>query len=258
MASEPGTFQVRDRTRLVHDYHYDDQRPGKPLHLVLPGALIALTSLALIIYILHAVIVKGPELGLRPNQGYPLVLVLAFVYIGGAYLFSYGYELYDTRKALRLTAIIVLTTFMSVVIIAVVFLLIAAASDSSGGGSSSSSSSSSRSGGTSKGAGAWLGGWFGGSHSSSTGSSISSGGGLNINLPTRTVEKKVVEEVKVPVAPKAITCPSCGRSYVPFDTKFVCPACGTPTPRDLVEASRAGDSDMGAGSAGSAPSGDPS
>jgi len=264
MTSDPGTFHVRERTRHVRDYHYDDQRPGKPLHLLLPGALIALTSLALIIYILNAVIVKGPELGLSPNQGYPMVLVLAFVYIGGVYLFSYGYELYDTRKALRLTAIIVFTTFMSVVIIAVVFLLISAASESSSGGSSSSGSSSSRSGGASKGAGAWLGGWFGGSRHSSSGassggssSSSSSGGVLDINLPTRTVEKKVVEEVKVPVAPRAITCPSCGRSYIPFDTQFACPACGTPTPPDLVEASRAGDSDQGGGSAGSAPAGDP-
>ncbi len=249
MSSDPGTFHVRSRTSTVRDYHYDDERPGKPLYLIVPGAMIALTSLVLIIYILYAVIVRGPELGLQPGQGYPLVLLLAFVYIGGVFLFSYGYELYDVRKALRLTAIIVFTTFMSVVIIAVVFLLIAGLSDSHGSSSHSSGSSSSRGSGQGKGA-AWLAAVFGRARSSSSSSHASSGhstssGGwdIDINLPTRTVEKEVVKEVKVPVAPVAISCPSCGRSYIPFATQFACPNCGTPTPPDLVEVSRAGAGD---------------
>jgi len=33
-------------------------------------------------------------------------VLLAPVYIGGVFLFSYGYELYDLPRALRLTAIL--------------------------------------------------------------------------------------------------------------------------------------------------------
>lgn len=44
-------FNVRAKTRQVIDHHYDDEKPGKPLYLLIPGGLIALASLALIIYL---------------------------------------------------------------------------------------------------------------------------------------------------------------------------------------------------------------
>jgi hypothetical protein len=47
------TLDVRAKAQQVVDHHYDDQKPGKPLYLLVPGGLIALASLALIIYIAY-------------------------------------------------------------------------------------------------------------------------------------------------------------------------------------------------------------
>lgn len=232
--SDYGARQVRAKTNEVRDYHYDESRPGKPLHLLIPGGLIALAAIGLIIYIAYATWYKGD---MESSQAVPLIALLAPFYIGGVFLFSYGYELYDMPKALKLTAIVVFITIAFVVIIAVLFVL---ASGESKGGSSSKSSSSSDS---------------GKSSSSSSTSSTSSGGTyhhhdsdlgdvaatvlLSNSGPTRTqvVEKEVIKEV--PVAPKSIACPFCGKSYVPADSKFACPSCGAPTPKELVEQSAA-------------------
>ena len=72
--------------------------------------------MGLIIYALYALFIKET---LSSAQATILIAVLAPVYIGGVFLFSYGYELYDLRKALKMTAIIVVTTVLIVVIIAV-------------------------------------------------------------------------------------------------------------------------------------------
>jgi len=45
MSSNPGTLDVRARTRQVVDHHHDDDKPGKPLYLLIPGGLVALASL---------------------------------------------------------------------------------------------------------------------------------------------------------------------------------------------------------------------
>ena len=54
---------------------------------------------------------------------------------------------------------------------------------------------------------------------------------------TRTVVKEVTREV--PVAPRSIGCPFCGRAYVPADQKYARPACGAATPKELIEESEA-------------------
>jgi tRNA(Ile2) C34 agmatinyltransferase TiaS len=56
---------------------------------------------------------------------------------------------------------------------------------------------------------------------------------------TREVTREVVKEVEVPVAPHAIDCPYCGRSYVPAEHDYACPACGAATPPELIEQSQA-------------------
>ena len=135
-----GIFDVRAKTRQVVDHHYDDQRPGKPLYLLIPGGLIALASLALIVFIAYHIWIGAD---LPEASGLPLIAVLVPVYIGGAFLFSYGYELYDLSKALRLTAFIVLITVFAVVILAVLFVALGAMGDRESRSSSSGSSSSS-------------------------------------------------------------------------------------------------------------------
>src|SRR5512135_1781104 len=139
--TRPGVMNVRAKTSQVKDYHYDDTRPGKPLRWLIPGGLIALASIGLIIYIAYATWFKSDG-GMDTSQGISLIALLAPFYIGGVFMFSYGYELYDMKKALKLTAIIVFITVAFVVIIAV---LAALAGGLKGGKSSSSSSSESSS-----------------------------------------------------------------------------------------------------------------
>src|SRR3989338_4604277 len=113
--------QVRAKTAQVVDYHRDDAKPGKPLYLLIPGGLIALISLGLIVFIAYRVWL---EESLAQNTGLTLIAVLAPLYVGGVFLFSYGYELYNLTRALRLTAIIVFVTVASVVILAVLLVLL--------------------------------------------------------------------------------------------------------------------------------------
>jgi hypothetical protein len=231
--TRPGVLNVRTKTDAVKDYHYDDAKPGKPLYLLIPGGLIALAAIGLIIYIIYATWFKSDG-GMPTSQGVGLIALLAPFYIGGVFMFSYGYELYDMKKTLKLTAIIVFITVSFVVIIAVLLVLAGGSSGKSSSSSSKSSSSSSS----------------GSGHSaapavSSTSSSTSYSGGGSLIAPiffagggTRTVTetREVIKEV--PVAPKPITCPACGRSYVPAENKFACPNCGTATPQNLIDQSQ--------------------
>jgi uncharacterized membrane protein YgcG len=216
--------QVRAKTQQVMDYHYDDGQPGKPLYLLVPGGLIALVSLVLIAWITYRAYYADT---LDPASGLPMLLVLAPIYIGGVFLFSYGYELYDLPRALRDTAIIVFLTVAAVVIVAV--LLVLAGSLGSGKSSSSSKSSSGKS---------------SRSRSSASSSRSSNGGSWGDIGPifvggsgTRTVTREVVREVPVERAePEPVTCPNCGRMYLAAENQFICPSCGAPAPAPAREA----------------------
>ena len=223
--------QVRAKTNEVVEYHHDDSKPGKPLHLLIPGGLIALASLALIAFIAYRVWWIGD---FAQNTGINLMLLLSPFYIGGVFLFSYGYELYNLPRALRLTAIVVFITIAAVVIVAVLFVLagnLLNGSNSSSSDNSNSSSSSSHTVTTS-------------GHSSNSssgpnygGSAIFLGGGSPFSSgQTHTVTKEVVKEV--PKEPMPITCPFCATSYTPADSNYICPHCGAATPKELIETSQ--------------------
>src|SRR3972149_11627370 len=113
--------QVSAKTHEVVEYDRDDSLPGKPLHILIPGGLVALASLGAIILVAYLTWFKGE---LAPNTGLLLVALLAPFYVGGVFLFSYGYELYNIPRAIRLTAIIVFVTVSAVVIVAGVFFLL--------------------------------------------------------------------------------------------------------------------------------------
>lgn len=213
---QSATRQIRPRSQEVIAYHYDDQKPGKPLILIIPGAMIALASIAFII--LLAYFTYG-DARLNETLGTALILALFPVYVGGVFLFSYGYELYDIPKAIRLTLIIVFITLAAVFMAAVLIVILGALGK--GKSSSSSSSSSSRSS-------------SGGSRASSF---LDGVGPIFINTPysTNTVTREVVREVPVePPAPQPIACPHCGRPYIPVENKYACPNCGAPTPAEFV------------------------
>jgi hypothetical protein len=244
--SEYKARQVRAKTHEVYEYDHDDEKPGKPLHILIPGGLIALVTLAVMILVAYQTWV---EPNLEQNLAIILLVILFPFYVGGVFLFSYGYELYNIPRALRLTAIIVFVTVFAVVIVAVLFVVF---SNSKGGGSNSSSRSSSKSSGSAKAsmkggdsglgaAGAMIGSLTNNksSNSSSGGGHYSSGPvffGGGTRVETREVTREVVKEV--PKEPMPITCPFCTRSYVPIDHKYICPSCGAATPKDLIEESQ--------------------
>src|SRR5688572_3153536 len=127
--------EVGAKTEEVIAYDHDPSLPGKPLHILIPGGLVALASLAVIIYVAYRTWFNGD---LDHGTGLLLIGLLAPFYVGGVFLFSYGYELYNVPRALRLTAIIVFLTVAAVVIVAVLFFLLGA------GGKGLSESSSDR------------------------------------------------------------------------------------------------------------------
>jgi hypothetical protein len=219
--------QVSAKTQEVVAYDHDEALPGKPLHILIPGGLVALASLGVIVLVAYRTWFQGE---LDQSTGLLLIGLLAPFYVGGVFLFSYGYELYNIPRALRLTAIIVFVTVAAVVIVAVLFFLLG-----SGKGLPESSSKKKSS----------------GKPKVEARNTPSSG---HMGLPdlgpvvvlggpgrthTREVTREVVKEVEVPVAPRAIDCPYCGRSYVPADQNYACPACGAATPPELIEQSQA-------------------
>ena len=227
--------QVAAKTHEVVEYDRDDSLPGKPLHILIPGALIALASLAVIVFVIYQ---TWFENRLDQSTGIILLVILAPFYIGGVFLFSYGYELYNIPRALRLTAIIVFVTVGFVVIVAVLFFVL------SSGKSDFGSSSKKKSSGGSKPQARNVPSSSGGSGLPNLGPVVVLGG------PGRTHTREVVKEVEVPVAPRSIDCPYCRRSYVPADENYACPSCGAATPKELIEESqerRGGTGDEGIG-----------
>src|SRR5215475_9479328 len=136
--------QVSAKTQEVVNYHHNDSLPGKPLHILIPGGLVALASLGMIILVIYQTWFENQ---LAQSTGITLLVALAPFYVGGVFLFSYGYELYNIPRALRLTAIIVFVTVAAVVIVAVLFVILGAGGKGISGGSSSSKNKSSGGGG---------------------------------------------------------------------------------------------------------------
>lgn len=221
--------QVSAKTQEVVAYDHDESLPGKPLHILIPGGVVALASLGVILLVAYKTWFQGD---LDRGTGLLLIGLLAPFYVGGVFLFSYGYELYNIPRALRLTAIIVFVTVAAVVIVAVLFFVLG-----SGKGVSESSSSKKKSSGKPKVEARNIPSSSGNMGLPDLGPVVILGGPGRTH--TREVTREVVKEVEVPVAPRAIDCPYCGRSYVPAEQDYACPACGAATPPELIEESQA-------------------
>jgi hypothetical protein len=215
--------EVGAKTQEVIAYDRDESLPGKPLHILIPGGLVALASLGVIIFVAYQTWFQGE---LDQGTGLLLIGLLAPFYVGGVFLFSYGYELYNIPRALRLTAIIVFLTVAAVVIVAVLFFVLGS------GKGLPESSEKKRSSGKPK---------VEARNTPSSGNMglPNIGPVVVLGSPGRTHTREVVKEVEVPVAPRAIDCPYCGRSYVPAEQDYACPACGAATPPELIEQSQA-------------------
>lgn len=157
--SETRSHQIFARAAAVAEHHHDRENPDKPLWLMVPCGLVAFAALLGILWDGYQLWMATPAAD--PDAAIPKLLVALVIYFGTLFGFSYGYELYNVKKAIRLTIII------GLIGLAAIFILLALGAvlkGSSGSKSSKSSNSSS------------------GSGSSFAGGSYASSGGPNFAL----------------------------------------------------------------------------
>lgn len=215
--------KVRQKTREVVEFHRDVERPGKPLHLIIPFGLLALAALAAIAGVAHQTWVTHAW---EESKGIGTLVVLLPVYIGSVFAFSYGYELYDVDRATKLTAWIVLLTVGIVVVVGVLFCLLGGSGDSKNDKGSSRKSSSEGS--SSNSSNTSTGNWF-----SSGGSSSSSNGTpwIDLNLSSSPTSDTGPETSIAPPPPQPIACTFCKSEFIPEESEFKCPNCGASSSR---------------------------
>jgi len=137
------SHQIRNKAREVVSHHCDTERPGKPLYLLIPGGLLAAGSLVAILLTGYTAFVNST----MPTQDATKhIALLLLPYFGFLLMFSYGYELYNWPKAIRLTLIVGFIGLAAVLVIVAIGFALSCLSESKGGGSSGSSKSSSSSG----------------------------------------------------------------------------------------------------------------
>src|SRR5512146_3451225 len=93
------SLSIRQRTGAVVDHHYDDTNPHKPLWLMFPGGAVAVLSLLWVIWGFY----KAYFAATIDESELPYIPLLFIFYFAGVFAFSYGYELYDFTRAVKLT-----------------------------------------------------------------------------------------------------------------------------------------------------------
>lgn len=217
---------VRKKTREVANYHHDTALPGKPLHMVIPGGLMALACLGTIIAVINQ---TWLEHNWHESRGIGTLALLVPVYVGSVFFFSYGYELYDTDRAIKLTAWIVFLTLGIVVIVGVLIALASGSNNSSDSKSNSKSSKGSSNGSSND---SLLANLFSSNDSPGSGRSSGSFAPTNIDLSFPTViNEAAITTPTEPPPPESILCKFCQAEYIPEQTEFTCPKCGAPSAR---------------------------
>ena len=224
MASQFKAMEVAKKTQEVREYHADPEQPGKPLWLVIPGGLAAVTSLVAIIVI---VVRTWAQHVMLPAAAAPFLMILIPTYIASVFCFSYGYEIYNLDSAISLTAKIVLFTLGVVLIVAVLLALLTGEQNSSSNSSSGSSNH------TDSGSA---------SHSHGLASTLFSGPRVRAEIsPTNfavnalfdvatTEGKGVIKSDVSPASSEPVVCRVCQTKFSPFTSNFICPKCGTKAP----------------------------
>ena len=111
---------IRERAGAVVDHHYDTSNPDKPLWLMFPAGAVAVVALGWTVWICYQAWFAA-----RPAPAASAILPFTLIlYFAGVFGFSYGYELYDTGRAVRLTAKLGLIGLAAVlIIVALAFVL---------------------------------------------------------------------------------------------------------------------------------------
>lgn len=215
--SETSSHQIFARAAAVAEHHHDSENPDKPLWLMVPCGLVAFAALLGVLWDGYQLWVATPRAD--PDIAIPQLLVALVIYFGSLFGFSYGYELYDVKKAVRLTIII------GLIGLAAIFILLAlgAVLKGSSGSKSKSSSSSSGSGSSFGGGSSYSGGP---NFSLNLGSSYGSYGRSYGNQPLGAVLGSLVHPGECSVCARPL--PPGGKATIPagLDPSRVCPKCG--------------------------------
>lgn len=245
--------RVTARTREVVDYHYDDSKPGKPLRLLIPGGLLAITSFVALALVGYGEWVEG---GISSPEGQLWAALLLIPYFGGLFLFFYGYHLYDWGRALKWTLI---AGVAGITILAVGWAVLralggaaAAGGAAAGKGSSGSSSSGSSKSSSSSSSSSWFG--SGGSTAFGGGGSSSGSGTLSPSLGRGVVRGigQMLDSYDGPISlnlsgspnpgphpGRIVECPVCGYA-LPGGAGTPCAYCASHVAADPAAASKAG------------------
>jgi len=96
-------LNVPAKIRDVVTHHCAPEWHGRPLYLMIPGGLAAVVAGVWIFFLAKAVWVDHLR---SVDAATPRLLALLVPYFVGVAIFSYAYELYNWRRALRLTLIL--------------------------------------------------------------------------------------------------------------------------------------------------------
>jgi len=122
-APPPQRETLRQRARHVVAVDRDPTDPRRPLHLTIPGGVIAIVAFVAATFVVWR---TWWEESLPIDTARPLLIVLAAVFVGATFVFSYGWRLYDVKRALALTAFL---TFFGAAIVALLAVVLIALKD---------------------------------------------------------------------------------------------------------------------------------
>lgn len=103
VATDTRTHQLLARTAAIAEHHHDTCNPDKPLFLLIPGGTIALASLIFGAYRVYFGLLDEHALKPVPPELINQIIFALIMYFSGLFVFSYGYELYNLKKAAKVT-----------------------------------------------------------------------------------------------------------------------------------------------------------
>lgn len=212
--SETRSHQVFARAAAVAEHHHDTANPDKPLWLMIPSGIVAFAALLGVLWDGYQLWVATPAAD--PDLAIPKLLVALLIYFLALFGFSYGYELYDLKKALRLTIIIGLIGLAAIfILLSFSAVLKALMGGAKGSKKSSSSSGNGFAGGSSSGSASRFALNLGRSYGTSSG-----------NQSLGTMLGSMVQPGQCSVCARPL--PPGGRLDVPagVDSSRYCPKCG--------------------------------
>lgn len=190
MRASSQALDVLGRTRDVVSYQHNPALSGRPVALMLAGALLAVVSAALCGMLAYQ---TWYQREIASDTGLFGVSLLFVFYVAGAYVFALAYELYDVERAVRLTLMLAILGVLALGFM--IGVLIVLAYIKTGAGIALSEEQ----------------------------------GGKAFGVLTAFADEEAEDGVKPQQIPgfSMITCGSCERAFFPVPPSAICPWCDT-------------------------------